>query len=131
MKTTKIFDNEKELYSGKCYVNTVIFRGRIYGDFKEVGQSGIKFSLQLSNGKDEKSGEWKRPTFADCSAFGNIAKKLLKEYKAKDEIWIIAKYYSKHQDGKYYKGFIVREIINEEEILQEARNFTNNDDLPF
>lgn len=131
MKTTKIFDNEKEVYSGKCYVNTVIFRGRIYGDFKEVGQSGIKFSLQLSNGKDEKSGEWKRPTFADCSAFGNIAKKLLKEYKAKDEIWIIAKYYSKHQDGKYYKGFIVREIINEEEILQEARNFTNNDDLPF
>lgn len=131
MKTTKIFDNEKEVYSGKCYVNTVIFRGRIYGDFKEVGQSGIKFSLQLSNGKDEKSGEWKRPTFADCSAFGDIAKKLLKEYKAKDEIWIIAKYYSKHQDGKYYKGFIVREIINEEEILQEARNFTNNDDLPF
>ena len=124
MKTTKIFDNEKEVYSGKCYVNTVIFRGRIYGDFKEVEQSGIKFSLQLSNGKDEKSGEWKRPTFADCSAFGNIAKKLLKEYKAKDEIWIIAKYYSKHQDGKYYKGFIVREIINEQGLI-------DNEDLPF
>ena len=131
MKTTKIFDNEKEIYSGKCYVNTVIFRGRIYGDFKEVGQSGIKFSLQLSNGKDEKSGEWKRPTFADCSAFGDIAKKLLKEYKAKDEIWIIAKYYSKHQDGKYYKGFIVREIINEEEIEMEAQGLIDNEDLPF
>lgn len=131
MKTTKIFDNEKEVYSGKCYVNTVIFRGRIYGDFKEVGQSGIKFSLQLSNGKDEKSGEWKRPTFADCSAFGDIAKKLLKEYKAKDEIWIIAKYYSKHQDGKYYKGFIVREIINEKEIEMEAQGLIDNEDLPF
>ena len=55
MKTTKIYENEKEIYSGNCYVNTVIFRGRIYGDFKEVGQSGVKFSLQLSNGKDEKA----------------------------------------------------------------------------
>ena len=51
MKTTKIYNNEKEVYSGSCYVNTVIFRGRIYGDLKEVGQSGVKFSLQLSNGK--------------------------------------------------------------------------------
>ena len=52
MKTTKIYDNEKEVYSGKCYVNTVIFRGRIYDEFKKVGQDGIKFSLQLSNGKE-------------------------------------------------------------------------------
>ena len=142
MKTTKIFDNEKEVYSGKCYVNTVIFRGRIYGDFKEVGQSGIKFSLQLSNGKrrgaaansrseicknpkfnntrfysdTENSNEWNKPTFANCTAFGKIAKKILKNYKPKDEIWLIAKYYSKQVEGKYYKGFIVREIIIEEEI---------------
>lgn len=52
MKTTKIYDNEKEVYSGNCYVNTVIFRGRIYDEFKKVGQDGIKFSLQLSNGKE-------------------------------------------------------------------------------
>ena len=51
MKITKIYSNEKEVYSGNCYVNTVIFRGRIYGNFKEVGQNGIKFCLQLSNGK--------------------------------------------------------------------------------
>ena len=56
MKTTKIYDNEKEVYSGNCYVNTVIFRGRIYDEFKKVGQDGIKFSLQLSNGKDSKTG---------------------------------------------------------------------------
>ena len=75
MKTTKIYDNEKEVYSGKCYVNTVIFRGRIYDEFKKVGQDGIKFSLQLSNGKDPKTGEWNKPTFADCTAFGVIAKR--------------------------------------------------------
>ena len=103
MKTTKIYDNEKEVYSGNCYVNTVIFRGRIYDEFKNVGQDGIKFSLQLSNGKErvvaptesrtkfgennnpscsriysdeEKSLErWRKPTFADCTAFGGIAKR--------------------------------------------------------
>lgn len=33
MKTTKIYSDEKEVYSGNYYVNKVIFRGRIYGDF--------------------------------------------------------------------------------------------------
>ena len=28
-KVVKIFENEKEKYSGSCYVNTVIFRGKI------------------------------------------------------------------------------------------------------
>lgn len=63
MKITKIYNDEKEVYSGSCYVNTVIFRGRVYGDFKEVGQSGVKFSLQLSNGKDKATDEWNKPTF--------------------------------------------------------------------
>lgn len=130
MKTTKIYDNEKEVYSGSCYVNTVIFRGRIYGDLKEVGQSGVKFSLQLSNGKDESTGQWNKPTFADCTAFGEISKRILKEYKPKDEIWIIAKYYSKQYEGKYYKGFIVREIITEQEI-EKAGETSLDDDLPF
>ena len=130
MKTTKIYNDEKEVYSGNCYVNTVIFRGRIYGDFKEIGQSGIKFSLQLSNGKNEESGEWNKPTFADCTAFGEISQRILKEYKPKDEIWIIAKYYSKQVAGKYYKGFIVREIITEQEIEKAGEDFLD-DDLPF
>ena len=47
-----VYDNEKEVYSGNCYVNTVIFRGRIYDEFKKVGQDGIKFSRQLNNGKE-------------------------------------------------------------------------------
>ena len=129
MKTTKIYDNEKEVYSGNCYVNTVIFRVRIYNEFKKVGQDGIKFSLQLSNGKDSKTGEWNKPTFADCTAFGGIATRILNKYKPKDEIWLIAKYYSKQQDGKYYKGFIVREIITEQEIQQASESVF--DDLPF
>ena len=151
MKTTKIYNNEKEVYSGNCYVNTVIFRGRIYDEFKKVGQNGIRISLQLSNGKDPKTGEWNKPTFADCTAFGAVAKRILNEYKPKDEIWLIAKYYSKQQDGKYYKGFIVREIITEQEIQRGTRagnsrlkysekcstnarensNFETFDDLPF
>lgn len=131
MKITRIYNDEKEVYSGNCFVNTVIFRGRIYGDFKEVGQNGIKFSLQLSNGKNEETGEWNKPTFADCTAFADVAKRILKEYKTKDEIWLTAKYYSKQHDGKYYKGFIVREIITEEEIEKAAQNLIDNDDLPF
>ena len=131
MKTTKIYDNEKEVYSGNCFVNTVIFRGRIYGDFKEVGQGGVKFSLQLSNGKDKATDEWNKPTFADCTAFGAVSKKILKEYKPKDEIWLIAKYYSKQVEGKYYKGFIVREIITEEEIDKAAQSLIDNEVLPF
>ena len=150
-KKIKIFKNETNIYSGNCYVNTVIFRGRICDELKKVGQDGIKFSLQLSNGKDSKTGEWNKPTFADCTAFGETAKRILKEYKAKDEIWLIAKYYSKQQDGKYYKGFIVREIITEQEIQRGTRagnsrlkysekcstnarensNFETFDDLPF
>ena len=130
MKTTKIYDNEKEVYSGSCYVNTVIFRGRVYGDFKEVGQSGVKFSLQLSNGKDKATDEWNKPTFADCTAFGDVSKKILKEYKPKDEIWLIAKYYSKQIEGKNYKGFNVREIITKQEI-EKAGEELLDDDLPF
>ena len=130
-KKIKIFKNETNIYSGNCYVNTVIFRGRIYDEFKKVGNDGIKFSLQLSNGKDSKIGEWNKPTFADCTAFGAVAKRILNEYKPKDEIWLIAKYYSKQHDGKYYKGFIVREIITEKEIDKAAQSLIDNEDLPF
>lgn len=130
MKTTKIYNDEKEVYCGICYVNTVIFRGRIYGDFKEINKGGVKFSLQLSNGKDEKSGEWNRPTFANCTAFGDVSEKILKEYKPKDEIWLILKYYSRQVDGKYYSGFIVREIITDKEI-EKADETLLDDDIPF
>ena len=129
-KTVKIFENEANIYSGNCYVNTVIFRGRIYGNFRKISQNGVKFSLQLSNSKDESTGQWNKPTFADCTAFGEISKRILKEYKPKQEIGIIAKYYSKQHEGKYYKGFIVREIITEQEI-EKAGETLLDDDLLF
>lgn len=150
-KVIKIFKDETNIYCGSCYVNSVIFRGRIYGEFHGVGHGGIKFSLQLSNGQNKETGEWFKPTFADCTAFGEIAKRILKEYKSKDEIWIIAKYYSRKHEGKFYKGFIVRDIISEKEHVtaqdnsrfeynekgnNDAREASNsgafyNDDLPF
>ena len=80
MKTLKIFDNDKEVYSGNCSVNTAILRGRIYSDLREVRKGTAKFSLQLSNGKDKVTGEWNKSTYADCTAFGETAQRILKEY---------------------------------------------------
>jgi hypothetical protein len=42
-KKIKIFKNETKIYSGNCYVNTVIFSGSIYDELKKVAQDGIKF----------------------------------------------------------------------------------------
>ena len=131
MKTTKIYSDEKEVYSGNYYVNTAIFKGRLHKDPQQVGQKAVKFALKLSNGKDEKTGEWREPTFADCTAFGDIGKQILNNYKALDEIWIICKYYSKNVEGKYYKGFIVREIITENELQTNEKDPIYEDGLPF
>ena len=102
---------------------------KIYDELKEIKSNGVKFLLQISNGKDDITGQWNKPTFAECSAFGETAKRIAKEYKPKDEIWLTAKYYSKEVDGKYYKGFIVREIITEQEIEKASEDLL--DDLPF
>jgi len=122
-KTIKIFENEANIYSGNCYVNTVIFRGRIYDEIKEIKSNGVKFLLQISNGKDDITGNWNKPTFEET------AKKIAKEYRLKDEIWLIAKYYSNEVDGKYYKGFMIREIITEQEIEKASEELL--DDLTF
>ena len=55
-KTIKIFENEANFYSGNCYVNTVIFRDRIYDNFKEIKLSDIKFLLQIRGAKDDITG---------------------------------------------------------------------------
>lgn len=128
------FDNDKEVYSGNCSVNTVILRGRIYSDLREVSKGTAKFSLQLSNGKDKVTGEWNKPTFADCAAFGKTAQRILKEYKPKDEIWAIAKYYSKRQNDKTYKGFIIQSIITDKNPVApqtSAPASLDDDYLPF
>ncbi len=134
MKTLRIFDNDKEVYSGNCSVNTVILRGRIYSDLREVSKGTAKFSLQLSNGKDKVTGEWNKSTFADCTAFGKTAQRILKEYKPKDELWAITKYYSKRQNDKVYKGFIIHTIIERKDVKQAHMPTSpqfNDDYLPF
>ena len=131
MRITKIYDGNKEVYNGNYYVNTAIFKGRLHKDPQQVGQKAVKFALKLSNGKDENTGEWREPTFVDCTAFGDIGKQILNNYKSKDEIRIICKYYSKNVGGKYYKGFIVREIITENELQTNEKSAINENELPF
>ena len=127
MRTVKIYEDEKEIYSSGCYVNMALFRGRIHGDLKEAGQDSLKFTLQLSNGKNEKTGEWNKPTFADCVAFGDVKKYILKNYKSGDEIWVNAKFQSNLHNGNFYKNFIVREIVNK--VVERVENEKVNEDL--
>ena len=94
-----------------------------------LGEHNDTNCSRLYSDKEKSLERWRKPTFADCTAFGELAQRILVEYKPKDEIWLIAKYYSKQQDGKYYKGFIVREIITEQEIQQASESVF--DDLPF
>ncbi len=135
MKTIKIYDGEKEIFSGNCYVNTVIFKGRIYDDIKEISQNGIKFSLRLSNGKNEESSAWNKPTFANCVAFGDLADKIKKSYSQHDEIFLIAKYTSRKQNDIYYKNFVIRDLVSNKEAekydQQKLEKLIETADLPF
>lgn len=131
MRTIKIYNDEKEIYRGSCSVNTAVLRGKICGEIKQAGKGAVKFSLRLSNGKNEKTGEWNPATFTDCTAFSDTAKKILKGYKEKDEIWILAKYYSKKHEEKFYKGFIVRDVISGKEIKEANNGVIDEDNLPF
>lgn len=141
MSTIKIYNDGKEIYSGDCYSNTAILKGFISGGIKKHGNDCAKFSLRLSNGKDEKTGEWRPSTYADCKAFKTKASTILENYKDGDPIWILGKYYCEKYEGKYYRGFVVRDIINipnaqkEKPPVQKETNVvkTNDffDDLPF
>lgn len=55
----------------------------------------------------------------------------MNEYKAKDGIWIIGKFYSKRHEDKTYCGFTVREIITEQEIEDAGNEILDDMDLPF
>ena len=137
MRTIKIFDKEKEIYSNSCPVNMVIFRGRIFGEIQKINDKIIKFVLQVSNGKDPNTGQWRKSTFVKCSAFDALSKEILKDYKTGDEIWITAKYYRNKKDDKTYHEFCVRDVIDTK--VKEAKNKKEaasksdflDDDLPF
>ena len=137
MRTIKIFNEEKEIYSNSCPVNMVLFRGRIFGEIQKVSDRMIKFVLQISNGKDPNTGQWRKSTFVKCSAFDSMSKEIRKDYKTGDEIWVIAKYYRNKKDDKTYHEFCVRDIIDakvkEVENKKETASKSDflDDDLPF
>lgn len=137
MRTIKIFNEEKEIYNNSCPVNMVIFRGRIFGEIQKVSDRMIKFVLQISNGKDPSTGQWRKSTFVKCSAFDSVSAEILKDYKTGEEIWVIAKYYTNKYNDKIYHEFCVRDIIDAKiektETKKEAKESTEllDNDLPF
>ncbi|MDQ5983910.1 MAG: hypothetical protein RUMPE_00939 [Eubacteriales bacterium SKADARSKE-1] len=50
MRTIKIFEDEKEIYSGACSVNTRLLKGRLCDKIDQY-EGTVRFSVQLSNGK--------------------------------------------------------------------------------
>ena len=140
MRKIKIFDDEKLIYERNLAVKTAILRGRIHKSVNKFG-STYHFTIKLSNGMDEKTGEWRKPTYADCTAFGELGEQIYINYCAGDEIFIIGKFYANKIEDKVYKGFNVREVIDSQldeiqtlqRIAKENRESTENadDDLPF
>ena len=140
MRKIKIFDDEKLIYERNLAVNTAILRGRIHKSVNKFG-STYHFTIKLSNGMDEKTGEWRKPTYADCTAFGERGEQIHIHYCTGDEIFIIGKFYANKIEDKVYKGFNVREVIDSQldeiqtlqRIAKENRESTENadDDLPF
>lgn len=138
MKKVKLFNDDKLIYEGNLAVNTAFLRGRIYKNIEKFG-SVYHFTVKLSNGKDEKTGEWRKPTYADCTAFGELGEQIHIHYCTGDEIFIIGKFYANKIEDKVYKGFNVREVIGlqnsepqsqENKKAEESTEWTD-EDLPF
>ena len=128
-RTLKIFEEDKIIYERNLSVNTAILRGRLCKGPRSFGDT-VHFTVQLSNGKNKDTDEWNPPTYADCTAFGDLGSKILKLYHEQDEIFIIGKFYSNTKDNKTYKGFTVREIFNIKDKNFEEIEKTD-EDLPF
>lgn len=132
-KKFKIYEDEDLIYEGILSVNTAILKGKLAKNPTTNGKA-VHFSLQISGGKNAQTNEWNKLTYADCSAFGELGEQIFKRYCEKDEIWIIAKFYSNARDGKFYKGFNVREVINmKEKSASDPNNtdFVGDEDIPF
>ena len=138
MRKIKIFDDEKLIHEGNLAVNTAILRGRIHKSVEKFG-STYHFTIKLSNGMDEKTGQWRKPTYADCTAFGELGEQIYINYCSGDEIFIIGKFYANKIEDKVYKGFNVREVIGlqntepqsqENKKAEESTEWTD-EDLPF
>lgn len=132
-RTMELFDNSKKIYEGVLSVNTAIIKGNMFKNPTAVGDC-THFAIKISNGKNESTGQWYKPTFADCTAFGTIGQQILERYVDKDDIWIIAKYYNNTKNGKTYRGFNVREVINMKDAPSKTpddHGYVGDDDIPF
>ena len=126
MKIFKIFNDEKEIYSGNLRVNTVYFKGKIYGKLKAKSKDVVSFTVKLSNGKDPETGEWRKSTFVNCTALGQNTQILASKYRDKDDIQLICKFYTKQLEREIYRGFTVLEII--EDFQNKEKSGNNSDD---
>ena len=138
MRKVKLFNDDKLIYEGNLAVNTAFLRGRIYKNVEKFG-SVYHFTIKLSNGKDEKTGEWRKSTYADCTAFGELGEQIHINYCTGDEIFIIGKFYANKIEDKVYKGFNVKGVIGlqntepqsqENKKAEESTEWTD-EDLPF
>ena len=130
-KIIKIFEDDKIIYEKNLSVNTVLLKGRLLKNPTSFGET-VHFTLEISNGKDTNTNEWRKPTYADCTAFGELGNKILNLYKECDEIFVVCKFYSNVKDGKTYKGFTVREVINiKNNNFLQSDELNNDDDIPF
>ncbi len=127
IRKLKIFEDENLIYEGNLSVNTAIFKGRLTKNPTLVGKA-VHFTLQVSGGKNSQTNEWNKSTFVDCCAFDELGEMILEKYHEKDEIFVIAKFYSNIKDDKVYKGFNIKKVIN---VKADDLNLINDDDLPF
>ena len=129
----KIFEDDKVIYEGTLSVNTAILKGQMYKNPKQTGKS-TQFKIKISNGKNQATGEWYKSTYADCTAFGTLGEQILERYIDKDDIWIIAKFYSNSKNGKTYKGFNVKEVVkikSEPSKNPDDKGYIGDEDIPF
>lgn len=132
-KTIKIFEDDKKIYEGILSVNTVILKGQMYKNPRQTEKS-TQFTIKISNGKNQTTGQWYKSTYADCTAFGTLGEQILERYIDKDDIWVIAKFYCNTKNSKTYKGFNVKEVINikeEPSISPDNDNYIGDEDIPF
>ena len=133
IKKLKILEDDILIYEGNLSVNTVILKGKLAKNPTKNGKA-TNFNLQISGGKNPQTNEWNKPTYVDCTAFGELGELISKHYSKNDEIWFIGKFYTNVYDGKTYKGFIVRELIKQKEnstsYLQNVE-LMSDEDLPF
>lgn len=133
IKKLKILEDEALIYEGNLSVNTAILKGRLTKNPTKNGKVTY-FNLQIRGGKNPQTNEWNKPTYVDCTAFGELGEQISERYLKNDEIWFIGKFYAQNYEDKVYKGFIVRELINPKEKSTsnlQSEELMSDEDLPF